>query len=115
MESNLTVEQCIALAEEAQKNAEEAYKNSEYPRLGKAAYLELAAAYVGLTQVGAGYTPKNDSPYEQKKAARVERMRRRAAWLRVEAARKAVQSHNIGRNIPFGQPILVGHHSERVS
>ena len=46
-----TPEQCEALAEQAEKSAESAYQTSEYPRLGRAAYLELAAAYRQLNEV----------------------------------------------------------------
>ena len=113
--NEITPEQCEALAAKERQNAEEAFQSSEYPRLGKAAHNELAEAYENLAQESQreGYTPKNDSAFELKKAARVRRLIRRAAWLKVEAARKAVHSHGIGRGIPFGQPILVGHHSER--
>ena len=53
------------------------------------------------------------NPYEAKKAARIDRMRKRAGRLRgaSEAAREGVR--RIEEMIPFGQPILVGHHSER--
>ena len=53
------------------------------------------------------------NPYEAKKARRVERMRDRVARL----ARESVAAHDAARRvadvIPMGQPILVGHHSEK--
>lgn len=50
--------------------------------------------------------------YEEKKAARIERMRARADNLRNESTRRLDTAHRIGDAIPMGQPILVGHHSE---
>lgn len=102
-------------AEKALQQAAEAEANSEYPRLGKAAYTELSQALTELAETleTPPATPATDNVYEQRKAARITRLRNKAAYLRVEAARKACQSHDIGRCIPFGQPILVGHHSER--
>lgn len=102
-------------AAEALKKADEAERNSEYPRLGKAAYTELSQALNDLaTTLEAPATlPKAENAYEIKKARRIDRLRRKAAYCRVEAAQADCRSHDIGRNIPFGQPILVGHHSER--
>jgi hypothetical protein len=51
--------------------------------------------------------------YEQKKAARVERMRARAEKKRAEAKGAEDRSRTIADRIPFGQPILLGHHSQR--
>src|SRR5258707_866849 len=58
-------------------------------------------------------TLSGPNPYEAKRAARIERMRARAKRLAhgAEAARDSARA--IGAMIPFGQPILVGHHSER--
>jgi hypothetical protein len=56
-----------------------------------------------------GRTPNS---YEAKKAARIERMRERAARLAAEAASKHAAAKRISDMIPLGQPILVGHHSE---
>lgn len=51
--------------------------------------------------------------YETRKASRIERLRQRAAKARgaSESAYKA--AHERAEYIPLGQPILVGHHSER--
>lgn len=56
---------------------------------------------------------KGPNPYEQKKAARIERQRGRAAKLRGEAEGAHASAKAIGDMIPMGQPILVGHHSQR--
>jgi hypothetical protein len=53
------------------------------------------------------------NPYEQKKAARIERQRKRAGKLRGEAEGAHERARAIGDMIPMGQPILVGHHSQR--
>ena len=46
-------------------------------------------------------------------AERAERLEDRAANATVKANGFAARAHAIADNIPFGQPILVGHHSER--
>jgi hypothetical protein len=51
--------------------------------------------------------------YELKQAARRERLEARAAALRAESERRFNASHAIVGQIPMGQPILVGHHSEK--
>ena len=52
--------------------------------------------------------------YESKKAARVERLRARAEKKRQFAEGKDLSLFGESRSgIPLGQPILVGHHSER--
>ena len=51
--------------------------------------------------------------FELKRAARVERMRTRAEGLRAEAQGAFKRERAIAGMIPMGQPILVGHHSEK--
>jgi hypothetical protein len=51
--------------------------------------------------------------YEAKKAARLDRMRERAARLRSEADARETSARERASHIPFGQPILIGHHSEK--
>ena len=51
--------------------------------------------------------------YEQRKAVKIERLRSRAAKLEGEASGKISAARRVGGMIPMGQPILVGHHSER--
>ena len=50
--------------------------------------------------------------YELKQEERRERFEKRAEQLRAEARRLHGQAHEMASAIPFGQPILVGHHSE---
>lgn len=53
------------------------------------------------------------STFEQRHAARVDRLRRRAAAKRAagDAAQRSADA--IAHAIPLGQPVLVGHHSEK--
>lgn len=53
--------------------------------------------------------------YEAKQKARRERYEKKAEQLRAEAERLHEYAHQMADVIPFGQPILVGHHSETVS
>jgi hypothetical protein len=65
---------------------------------------------VPLASPEAARTP---NPYEVRKAARIDRMRSRAARLAAAAEGAHASARAIADRIPFGQPILVGHHSER--
>lgn len=51
--------------------------------------------------------------YEEKQAARKERMLDRADRLRTTGRAKIDSGMSALRAIPFGQPILIGHHSEK--
>jgi len=51
--------------------------------------------------------------YEQKQEARRERYQALAEKNREESNRRYGASHKLGEMIPLGQPILVGHYSER--
>lgn len=51
--------------------------------------------------------------YEEKQEARRERLERAAEKARAESAQRFGAADRIGSFIPMGQPILVGHHSER--
>lgn len=51
--------------------------------------------------------------YQDRKEARVERYEARAAKAQAESNAASKAAHDILRYIPPGQPILVGHHSER--
>lgn len=53
------------------------------------------------------------TPYESRRAARIERMRARADRLASEAEAAHEKARAVADRIPMGQPILVGHHSER--
>lgn len=51
--------------------------------------------------------------YEAKQAARKARFEERAAKAGAESASTYARARRMGEAIPFGQPILVGHHSEK--
>lgn len=51
--------------------------------------------------------------YETRKAARISRLQARASWLHSEGESRLAGARRLGDAIPFGQPILVGHHSEK--
>ena len=51
--------------------------------------------------------------FAEKRAARLERMKVRADRMARVAESSHARARQIGSHIPFGQPILVGHHSER--
>ena len=57
-------------------------------------------------------TPRHNS-YEEKQKARQERYRALAEKMQLRAQARLDQAHRMAETIPFGQPILVGHHSER--
>lgn len=105
-----------ALREAAQgaiRQGEHEYAHSEYPRVGQFVNQRLAETLEAMaTAIESETAPDGDSAYAARRAARLDRLRRRAAKLRVESARADVASHNATGGIPFGQPILVGHHSE---
>ena len=51
--------------------------------------------------------------YEEKVEARKEYYEKKAAAARAESRARWDESSKMASRIPFGQPILVGHHSER--
>jgi len=51
--------------------------------------------------------------YEERQEARKQRLLDRAAKAKADAARAEEAADRIASFIPFGQPILVGHHSEK--
>lgn len=51
--------------------------------------------------------------YEERQEARKQRLLDRAAKARAEAARAEEAANRVASFIPLGQPILVGHHSEK--
>jgi hypothetical protein len=112
--SRATPEQLRAEAAQADSGAEGA-ASGEYPRYGRAVYTELGQALRALADVteeteGAGQGLTNRR--ERRQAVRAARLKRKAAYLRVEALRTDAASHHIAERRPFGQPIIVGHHSE---
>ena len=50
--------------------------------------------------------------YNERRQARLERLQAAAAKATSESAAAWKQAHEMASIIPFGQPILVGHHSE---
>ena len=57
--------------------------------------------------------PQAPNPYEEMLARRKERLEERAERARANADGEFARSQEAVRHIPFGQPILRGHHSER--
>jgi hypothetical protein len=51
--------------------------------------------------------------FEEKRQAKIERLESRAASKQSEASQAWDTAHKMADVIPFGQPILVGHHSEQ--
>jgi len=51
--------------------------------------------------------------YEERRDSRIERLESRAAVAQAESTTAYETAHSIMEHIPPGQPILVGHHSER--
>lgn len=51
--------------------------------------------------------------YEQKQEARRDRLENAADRARQGSAASFQRAHNLVKDIPMGQPVLVGHHSER--
>lgn len=72
------------------------------------AYLELKALEAEHAEA-----KKKLNPFEERKARRIARMKERAARLEREAEASHAHARRIADVIPMGQPILVGHHSER--
>lgn len=52
-------------------------------------------------------------PYAERRASRIARLQERAAAKKEEAAAAFRRADQIANVIPMGQPILVGHHSEK--
>lgn len=91
--------------------------SSEYPRV---AAFTVAGQIESLRNFAQVIDEVGDVPAKRPGMTGEERRERRSAILRLRAARLQVKasehhraSHDIGSRIPFGQPILVGHHSER--
>jgi hypothetical protein len=51
--------------------------------------------------------------FEQRQAARKQRLEARAGALRTEGEARLSRARKMADIIPFGQPILIGHHWER--
>jgi hypothetical protein len=57
--------------------------------------------------------PIGRSDYEDRKEQRINSLERKAAKANMEANRADKKAHSLAGVLPFGQPILVGHHSEK--
>jgi len=113
---NQSTQELKARAEKLRENADAAANSSEYPRLAKSANLSLAEALENLAAAQEAHESDAESggnSYEDRKARRIARLHLKAARKKVESAEHFRRSHDIGSRIPFGQPILVGHHSEK--
>ena len=77
---------------------------------------KVAEAHVSPADRDAGKadkpSPEKIKAYEAKQQARRERYRALAEKMQARAEAKLDQAHKMADAIPFGQPILVGHHSE---
>lgn len=69
--------------------------------------------YIGIAATGLPDNTENMNNYEQKQEARRERLEARARKVQAEADARYKRGTEALHAIPFGQPILVGHHSER--
>lgn len=101
-------------AETIRAGAESAADASETPRLTKSSQIGLAESLERLAAVIEA-TPEPETTgnaWADRKARRIARLRLRAEKMRAKSAEAWAQSTAMGSRIPFGQPILVGHHSE---
>jgi hypothetical protein len=57
--------------------------------------------------------PVGRSDYEERKENRIDSLANKAAKAKMESDQYVQKSIDAGRGIEFGQPILVGHHSEK--
>lgn len=57
--------------------------------------------------------PIGRDDYQERREARIERMRHAAAKLAAESGAARARATSLSEMIPLGQPILVGHHSEK--
>jgi hypothetical protein len=106
-----------AQADKLEQDAAAISDASEYPRVAK---FTVAGQVAALREYASTIESEGDIAPKRAGMTGEERRERRASILRLRAARLKVKandlyraSHDIGSRIPFGQPILVGHHSER--
>lgn len=88
---------------------------AEYPQLGKLSP-ELADVTEQLRLAWLAEQARGDdyvNPYEERQDQRRERYEDRATRARAEGAASQKRANDMLGVIPLGQPILVGHHSER--
>jgi hypothetical protein len=106
-----------ALLRYAEQNPEELLAVSAHPHDRAVQQLEVAERALAKEAVCSSCTTPSPSAaanaFAAKKAARIARLRDRAAKKATEAATADAKARAIANVIPMGQPILVGHHSER--
>jgi len=113
-----SAESLRAEADRIEQSAQGVSDSSEYPRVALMAcrgQVEALRSYAEtVAEIGAEIPPKRAGMTgEERRERRAAILRLRAARLHCKAADDRRRSHDIGSRIPFGQPILVGHHSER--
>jgi hypothetical protein len=133
METNTTTEKAVAPTENSaqyptpaqlrsqadaiERSAAAVADSSEYPRAAAftcRGQIESLRAYADTVEaVGKIPAKRPGMTGEERRERRADILRIRAARLKVKASDGFRRSHDIGSRIPFGQPILVGHHSER--
>jgi hypothetical protein len=84
-----------------------------HPDAVLAATAHPADAAVRELEADVASTSRRLNPYEARKAARIERTKARAARLERASESAHASAKAVADRIPMGQPILVGHHSER--
>ena len=94
-----------AFLEYAEKNGEAVFKTVD-----PAAHRHIEATRAELTEASRG---SPSTAYASKRTARIERMRGKAAKLNAASEAARASSQRIADRIPVGQPILIGHHSQR--
>lgn len=112
-----TPETLRAEADRLERDREAVSDSSEYPRVARMAVtgqVEALRNYAETIESVGDVPPKRAGMTgEERRERRAAILRLRAARLQAKAADHSRASHDIGSRIPFGQPILVGHHSER--
>jgi hypothetical protein len=91
----------------------EPQQQAEAVTVEPAAIAEPSAEDVAAPEVEATPAPRELNAYEAKQAARRERYEDRAANAQALSQATYERARDMASVIPFGQPILVGHHSER--
>jgi hypothetical protein len=96
-----------ALLFHAERHPEDVFKLVE--PIGEARIHEVREAIADVSRAARGQGVAN---YAEKRAGRIDRMRGRAERLGTAARNAEARGRSISDNIPFGQPVLIGHHSQ---
>jgi hypothetical protein len=106
----MTTAELYAAAQRAREEAERQYKTSEYPRYGRGAHLDVAAALENLAatlqEIGEDPPKMDGDRFAHRRATRVYWLKRKAAEKRLESARLRARSHDMGSTRPLGQPLV---------